>query len=226
MPLAHSPNDNRAVPDPTQPTGTCILCVEHLLEGDNMVTSECGHIFHRNCIERHLIESSECPTCRSTSGLQKLVDNIPKAQETLAVSDVRIHNTRYREQRRPVSNPAQATMNETLGSSVHNSSNVEAQPNASTYCTTRGRRGRGGGVRKQTRISNPPVMPVVEIDYNKIFERMENIIDSKLSDMHSQPVVESVRTPSRTVPSRSSMRASISRSEAQSHSFLSPEKVT
>jgi hypothetical protein len=44
----------------------CSICFEEL--GDDVVTTECNHLFHRQCIRNWLREHSSCPLCRSVIG--------------------------------------------------------------------------------------------------------------------------------------------------------------
>ena len=58
--------------DPNTPIGenieatadSCRVCFEPLVEGDEIITLPCGHIFHYQCIMRWLLEShNKCPLC-------------------------------------------------------------------------------------------------------------------------------------------------------------------
>lgn len=66
----------------------------------------------------------------------------------------------------------------------------------------------------------------VEIDYNRIFERMESIIQTELANVHLQSNVTPPRVSNNTVQSRSPQANSFTRSEARSITTLSPERVT
>ena len=46
---------------------TCSICLDSLAIG-LLLQHKCGHIFHKECIERWLLESSRCPWCRNAFG--------------------------------------------------------------------------------------------------------------------------------------------------------------
>lgn len=51
----------------------CIICNEKMSEGqDCLIISECNHAFHRSCIEEHLSNTSECPSCKRPCLLAEL----------------------------------------------------------------------------------------------------------------------------------------------------------
>lgn len=51
----------------------CSVCNEKILEDhESLNISECNHTFHRNCIEAHLSECSECPLCKRPCSLAEL----------------------------------------------------------------------------------------------------------------------------------------------------------
>ena len=43
---------------------SCSICLEQLNEGEEVVLLECGHPFHKNCLDPWLQLHSECPSCR------------------------------------------------------------------------------------------------------------------------------------------------------------------
>ena len=45
----------------------CAICLDSL-EAESAVSLQCGHSFHRNCIQRALAANRFCPTCRSSVG--------------------------------------------------------------------------------------------------------------------------------------------------------------
>lgn len=69
MPLAHSPQNGLSLQDSPESIGSCMLCV---------VTTDCGHVFHIDCIQNYLRETP-----------------MPGPSITVAAEDVRVHNTRY-----------------------------------------------------------------------------------------------------------------------------------
>ncbi|KAK0428945.1 hypothetical protein QR680_011099 [Steinernema hermaphroditum] len=58
----------------------CTTCMDHLHEGDDVGRLNCGHMFHRPCIEPWLKRHNTCPVCRSKIDpskwvLQQMQDN-------------------------------------------------------------------------------------------------------------------------------------------------------
>lgn len=48
----------------------CVICFEHMNQED-MVLTNCGHVYHRNCLERWQRHNPECPQCkRKTNALR------------------------------------------------------------------------------------------------------------------------------------------------------------
>lgn len=45
---------------------TCIICLENLQVGKYKRDTQCGHTFHKTCIDSWLREHKTCPTCRRT----------------------------------------------------------------------------------------------------------------------------------------------------------------
>ena len=43
---------------------TCTICCADIEEGDKIYKLNCGHTFHKACIDPWLKKSSECPNCR------------------------------------------------------------------------------------------------------------------------------------------------------------------
>jgi len=46
-------------------TDTCAICVEKFVPGELTRELDCGHVFHRECIEAWIPQSLACPLCRS-----------------------------------------------------------------------------------------------------------------------------------------------------------------
>lgn len=79
--------------------------------------------------------------------------------------------------------------------------------------------------RPQNNVQNSQSKPQVEIDYDRIFERMERIIQAELSNVHPQTNVKPLRVSNNAVQSRSSRANSFLQSETRSTTRLSPERV-
>ena len=43
---------------------SCMICLEQLKPGEKVIVLECGHPFHKECINPWLKIHSECPNCR------------------------------------------------------------------------------------------------------------------------------------------------------------------
>lgn len=51
----------------------CTVCGDKILEEQDIVTlSECNHVFHRICLENHLSNSPECPSCKRHCSLAEI----------------------------------------------------------------------------------------------------------------------------------------------------------
>ncbi|XP_046812029.1 E3 ubiquitin-protein ligase RNF128-like, partial [Lucilia cuprina] len=51
----------------------CIVCKELMLETHEcLIIMNCNHVFHKECIERHLSQSMECPECHKACELADL----------------------------------------------------------------------------------------------------------------------------------------------------------
>lgn len=48
-------------------TEHCSICFEDIKEG-NIYGTECGHVFHAECIQRWKSKSNDCPNCRHNIG--------------------------------------------------------------------------------------------------------------------------------------------------------------
>ncbi|EME31709.1 zinc finger (C3HC4-type RING finger) family protein [Galdieria sulphuraria] len=44
--------------------GICAICLESLIEDEVVRKFQCGHIFHKDCIDPWLLQSNLCPTCK------------------------------------------------------------------------------------------------------------------------------------------------------------------
>ena len=42
----------------------CSICLQRINNDNTMELTNCGHIFHVNCIRRHRLNSQNCPVCR------------------------------------------------------------------------------------------------------------------------------------------------------------------
>ncbi|CRK90619.1 CLUMA_CG004321, isoform A [Clunio marinus] len=70
----------------------CPICSEPQLKTDNIVSTQCGHIYHRNCIENWLKTSSKsCPTCRTgtnSCNLIKLYFEVDDSKKALVFDEI------------------------------------------------------------------------------------------------------------------------------------------
>ena len=51
------------LPPPSQTT-ICVVCMDHLYDGNKITRLPCHHYFHRACIHQWLSHKKSCPTCR------------------------------------------------------------------------------------------------------------------------------------------------------------------
>ncbi|KAM8701833.1 hypothetical protein ACLKA7_007820 [Drosophila subpalustris] len=154
-----------------------------------------------------------------TANVESWLD--PVSQETGTIP--RKHNTRYQGARRPDVNGEGSDQEEVEGQ----------REEAQSAATFPGRKGPGRGKKpggtgparqvrsRQPRMSDPSPRPSVELDYDKIFQKMEDIIERKLSVMNPF----NTQTQSSGVPQPDFPRSS-PRTSSRSISNLSPEKVT
>lgn len=42
----------------------CVICIEVIESKDSVVSTICGHVFHKNCFESWLKKTKNCPKCR------------------------------------------------------------------------------------------------------------------------------------------------------------------
>ena len=55
----------------------CPICFENLRSSKDIVTTNCNHIFHKDCLDSWLIYSNTCPCCRFQLRVQQLKPLIP-----------------------------------------------------------------------------------------------------------------------------------------------------
>eukprot|EP00871_Galdieria_phlegrea_P005119 jgi/Galph1/5608/GphlegSOOS_G4253.1 len=61
----------------------CAICLDHLMEDQVVRKFQCYHIFHKECIDPWLLQSSLCPTCkRNIVGLPITNSSRPSVTET------------------------------------------------------------------------------------------------------------------------------------------------
>ena len=48
----------------TLPCEECSICLE-VVDGDDVLKTNCGHVFHRDCIIEALMHNKNCPNCRA-----------------------------------------------------------------------------------------------------------------------------------------------------------------
>lgn len=65
MPRYSIPPHIRQVYLGTLEDSQCSICLEQINNNDTMQLTECGHIFHVDCIRRHRRNNDNCPVCRS-----------------------------------------------------------------------------------------------------------------------------------------------------------------
>ena len=41
----------------------CVICLENMINGDEIILTECFHMYHKNCIGDWLKISNICPIC-------------------------------------------------------------------------------------------------------------------------------------------------------------------
>lgn len=81
MSLARSPPPSASASGVNEFNSSCTVCNENLSDIQNcLYLSQCGHSFHRNCIEKYLSNSSDCPTCKRPCELSDLRSVSTQAQ--------------------------------------------------------------------------------------------------------------------------------------------------
>ncbi|XP_074115153.1 E3 ubiquitin-protein ligase TRAIP-like [Cotesia typhae] len=61
---------------------SCPICVSRIESGDDIVSTNCGHVFHYPCLTQWLERSKSCPQCRektSSSRIHRLYFNVPNS---------------------------------------------------------------------------------------------------------------------------------------------------
>ena len=61
---------DRKHPKSLPPEETCVICLNHYGQNDNICKLECDHMFHEVCITDWLIVSMSCPVCRTDVKLE------------------------------------------------------------------------------------------------------------------------------------------------------------
>lgn len=55
--------DEESVDDTTQ----CTICLESMVDNSHIITTNCKHFFHRDCLLDWMVrDHDDCPTCRTT----------------------------------------------------------------------------------------------------------------------------------------------------------------
>ncbi len=52
---------------------SCIICMENFCENELVKKLFCGHIFHKDCIEKWLSNQKTCPFCKEECGYKFLI---------------------------------------------------------------------------------------------------------------------------------------------------------
>lgn len=61
---------------------SCSICIELLTAGQNVVATNCGHVFHLNCMNAWNLQSKTCPDCRN-----RVPSNLPLLRIYLKEAD-------------------------------------------------------------------------------------------------------------------------------------------
>jgi len=75
------------LPPVTDDGWMCAICTENTLE--DLVETECGHSWHRACIEEHIAQRHpfRCPTCRQTLSTPPLLTTLELVEDEGFISD-------------------------------------------------------------------------------------------------------------------------------------------
>ena len=66
----------------------CCICLDDILPGKNMLTTECGHIFHCSCLMTNAAHNGfGCPYCRTEMAIIPDDDNMSSDEESIYDSD-------------------------------------------------------------------------------------------------------------------------------------------
>jgi len=57
------PGDSTLMAEPTE----CSICIGDMRSGDCIRKLDCGHVFHRACVDLWLLRSAECPLCKRSA---------------------------------------------------------------------------------------------------------------------------------------------------------------
>lgn len=195
---------------------TCTICDEELNFGiqDCYKIITCSHIFHVSCIEKHLSSAASCPTCHKTCELSDLKKYPPdqligedntNTHHIIAGSAKPTKNTGRGKCRGALAHrPNTRSLSKNLFQDNNTSLELNYRPNLNTTHTTdpfspNARRTIvNDDLQTQqegqefTRTSNLSKnnKSLIEIDYNRIEQIIENTIAQKLQDMNlmqSQP---------------------------------------
>lgn len=235
MPLARSRDDLRQVHAPAgEPEGTCNLCLEHLLTSENILNTECGHRFHNQCIVAHLEKYPECPECKAPGTIQGLhySAHLEPQASTSKGAISKVHNTRSKGKPDTAVTLNKHIDEDIVAADLNESQIQDTQPKINSR-STQGRQPRGGGgrnrnIRYQPRISDLPEPHLREIDYDRIFSKIENLIQAKFDNLNLSSGINSPNS-YRQLPSPRVSHispASARASDTRSNTMLSTEKVT
>ena len=67
-------------------TETCAICIASFEKDEDIIITDCNHIFHHGCAEEMIKYKSECPVCRSSIDTKKIDANDPDYQNFSTVS--------------------------------------------------------------------------------------------------------------------------------------------
>ena len=41
----------------------CLICLDEFNQGQQIIMIKCGHIYHKNCIDKWFLKKKTCPLC-------------------------------------------------------------------------------------------------------------------------------------------------------------------
>ena len=41
----------------------CLICLDEFNQGQKIIMIKCGHIYHKNCIDKWFLKKKTCPLC-------------------------------------------------------------------------------------------------------------------------------------------------------------------